>query len=614
MVTAIQQYASSLESSPDHRLREQFAELRERVQAGDDATAESVVVPSFALTYEAIRRALGMTYFDVQLLAGLVLASGAIAEMQTGEGKTIVAALPATLHSLLGQGVHIATVNSYLAERDYEQLRPALSLLGLSVGLIKENASPQQKKAAYDCDITYATGYQLGFDYLYDQIVLQKRRSRQLGQSFRNRLRNVQSAGPPLLQRDHALVIIDEIDSVLIDEATTPLILSGPPSTATAPGVFQLALDSAEQLVERRDYMADAVLGRIELTDQGRARITSEQSALSQRGLARPWAIYIENALRAKHFVRRDIDYVVQDEKVLIVDRNTGRIFAERTWRDGLHQAVEVKERVPNTEEKCTIARISRQRYFRLYDKICGMTGTASGNESEFSTFYRLPVVAIPLRKPSQRTYLPARYFTDQQSKFAALSSDVAQRHRRGQPVLIGTSTIQQSLEVAAHLEAAGLPFQILNGVQDLSEADLVSTAGRPGTITIATNMAGRGTDIKVPKTSQEQGGLHVVATEHNKSTRIDRQLIGRTARQGEPGSCQFMIAADDDLIRRYDPNLQQRIQDTAVTPGESDSGFQSSIARLQRRFERREYVQRWELLKQESWLEDVLATVAKDE
>jgi preprotein translocase subunit SecA len=613
-VESIRQQAASLASSTETELRDQLDSLRSQVIEGEDLFAHDVVVPSFALTSEAVRRVLNMSYYDVQLLAGLVLATGAIAEMQTGEGKTIVAALPAALHALTGKGVHVATVNSYLAERDYELLRPALAMLGLSAGLVADRAAPQQKKAAYDCDITYATGYQLGFDYLHDQIVLQQRNSLELGQSFRNRLRNVEQAGPPLMQRGHALAIIDEIDSVLIDEATTPLILSGTPSSASAPEVFLLARDMADQLVEDQDFVTDACAGRIDLTEKGTDKIYAQQAQLLRHGLARPWTIYIENALRARYFLRRDVDYVVQEDKVLIVDQYTGRIFSERTWRDGLHQAIEAKEQVPVTEEKCAIARISRQRYFRLYDMMCGMTGTATGNEAEFASFYRLPVVEIPLRKPSQRAYLPTRYFADEQAKLAALAADVAERHRRGQPVLIGTRTIHDSLRVAAELDNSELPYQILNGVQDEDEAILVAAAGQPGAITIATNMAGRGTDIKVPKKSQQAGGLHVIVTEHHKSKRIDRQLVGRSARQGEPGSCQFVIASNDELMRRYDPKLEQRMREAARANGEADAEFSNPIAKLQHKCERRDYIQRCELLKQESWLENVLATVAKED
>ncbi|NIL98517.1 MAG: preprotein translocase subunit SecA [Planctomycetales bacterium] len=614
LVHRIRQHAVTLESCREVELRERMAALRSQVMAGADLFSSDLVVPSFALTYEAVRRVLHMEYYEVQLLAGLVLASGAIAEMQTGEGKTLVAALPATLHALTGKGVHVATVNNYLAQRDYELLRPALKMLGLSVGLVEPQVAAEQKKAAYDCDITYAAGYQLGFDYLHDQIVLQQRHALELGQEFRNRLRNVDPSDALLMQRGHALAVLDEIDSVLIDEATMPLILSGAPSTISPPEVFQVARDIAATLVEDQDFFADPRAGHIGLTHAGLPKINAPQTSPQPYGLTRPWTIYIENALRAQHFLRRNVDYILQDDKVLIVDQYTGRIFSERTWRDGLHQAVEAKEHVPITKEKCAIARISRQRYFRMYEMTCGMTGTARGNEVEFARFYQLPVVEIPLRKPSQRAQLPTRYFADKEAKLAAVAEDVAARHRRGQPVLIGTRTIEDSLQVAAQLDKAGLPYRVLNGVQDEQEAELVAAAGQPGAITIATNMAGRGTDIKVPHKSQLSGGLHVIAMEHQPSARIDRQLIGRSARQGEPGSCQFMIASDDELLRRYDPKLQQRIRQATGNNGNLAKKFSRPIAKLQHKCERRDYLQRCQLLKQESWLENVLATMAKED
>ncbi len=611
---AIKEFAQPLASADECELRDLADQLRDRVIGGADVHSADIVTLSFALTYESVRRTLGVTYYDVQILAGLALANGAVAEMATGEGKTLVAALPAVLHSLGGNGVHVATVNSYLARRDFELLRPAFELLGLTVGLVVDDAPPPAKKAAYDCDITYATGYQLGFDYLHDQIELQRHSRQSLGESYLNCIRYSADDTPVTMQRGHRFAIIDEIDSVLIDEATTPLILSGTPNRHPAHvAIVARAQNVAATLRADSDFSLERKTKRIELTERGAAKVYGPDVELPPDGLARPWSMYVEQALRAAHFLTRDVDYVVQGGKVLLVDQYTGRIFSERSWSDGLHQAVEAKEGVAITDERCAVARISRQRYFRLYDNICGMTGTASGNENEFLRFYGLPVVRIPLRKRCCRREMPPRFFADLPAKAVAVAADVAQRHQRGQPVLIGTRTIRHSLQISDRLTEARLPHRVLNGVQDDDEAELIAEAGRPGAITIATNMAGRGTDIKPPRKAIEAGGLHVIATEYHESPRIDRQLIGRSARQGDPGSCQFLIAADDELFERFDLGLQRDIQRDANRHGEARRDFSKPVEQVQRKCERRDYTQRQKLLRQEKWLEDVLETVAKE-
>ncbi len=599
----------------DGQLTQRVDDLRAECLVGNDIFSHKILVPMFGLACEALRRTVGFSFYDEQILAGLVLSTGAISEMATGEGKTLVVALPAALHALNGKGVHVATVNAYLARRDFELLRPLFEILGFSVGLVDDQGSAEQKRHAYACDITYATGYQLGFDYLHDQITLQKNHEVQLGETYLRRLRYGDDQGPSIIQRGHAFAIIDEIDSVLIDEATTPLILSGTPHRHdNHAAVFHQARQQATMLEVDRHYVIDEQAKQALLTEHGKHRIYENPEAIPNDGLARPWANYIEQALRANHFLRCDVDYIIRDGKVVLVDQNTGRIFEERTWSDGLHQAVEANEDLEITDERCAIARISRQRYFRMYDKLCGMTGTAAGNEAEFFSFYGMPVVKIPLRRPCRRVELPPQYFQDQDAKFDAVAREVAQRHAVRQPVLIGTRTIRQSLQVSERLTAAGLPHRLLNGVQDEDEASLVATSGEAAAITIATNMAGRGTDIKPSREALEAGGLHVVATEYHESARIDRQLIGRAARQGETGSCQFLCAADDELITRFDPRLGRRIRHATESRDTADHDFSKAIRTVQARCERRDYEQRCQLLRQEKWLEDVLATLAKDD
>jgi preprotein translocase subunit SecA len=610
LVRRVNAYAAELTTASDRQLADRTSQLRELVSQGAEVTQTEIAVPALALVKEAARRTLGTRPYDVQLLAGVVLASGAAAEMQTGEGKTLTTALPAMLHALRGEGVHVATVNRYLAGRDFEQLRPLYERLGLTVGLSADGASPAEKRAAYACDITYATGYEFGFDYLRDEIVRRDQAYRPPGRELRDALRGGRSAATDTVQRGHALAIIDEIDSVLIDEATTPLILSGPAADRpAAKQPYLLAAKMAEQLQAGRDFLIEPQSRRLRLTQAGADAVQNGRQV--PRELVRPWQIYLEQALRAKHLFQRNVHYVVCDGEVRIVDEYTGRIFSERTWRDGLHQAVEAKEGVAVSAEQRSLARIARQRYFQMYQRLCGMTGTIVGHERELHSVYRLPLVVIPLRKPSQRRELPTRYFADAESKWNAIVAEISDCHGRGQPVLVGTRTIANSILLADMLQSAGLTGQVLNGVQDRDEADLVAQAGQIGAITIATNMAGRGTDIRPSTAALQAGGLYVIAAERHDSQRIDRQLIGRTARQGDPGRCRFYVSADDDLIQRFDPALAAKMRQLARSDGELPADFADAVAALQRKAERENYDLRCRLMRQELWLNEVLNTVA---
>jgi preprotein translocase subunit SecA len=573
-------------------------------------------VPAFALVRESIRRVLGLELREVQLHGGLVLARGAVAEMQTGEGKTVTAVAPAFLHALAGQGVHVATVNQYLADRDFQLLRPVFHLLGLTIGCLHAGGSPDQKRAAYACDVTYGPGFEFGFDYLRDQIARMHAPRPVLGHRFRRALQGRPDTRQHALQRGHAMVIIDEIDSVLIDEARTPLVLSGVSQERDFdPTPFLEARRVAENLEADEDYRIDEQQRSVNLTETGIEKAQDAWGRIPQVTLKRPWTVYVEQALQAQLLLRRDVNYVVFNDLVQIVDDSTGRIFADRSWRNGLHQAVEAKEQLPVTSEKETLAHISRQRYVRNYKIISGMTGTATGSEDEFRQLYGLNVISIPPHKPSRRQDLPNRYFTDRESKFRALIDEILHTHALRQPVLVGTRTIEDSEQLARELERQAIPFRLLNGKQDEDEARIVSRAGEVAAITIATNMAGRGTDIQVTPEAVELGGLHVIGCEHHESSRIDRQLIGRTARQGVTGSCRFFACADDALLHLFAPRLSRRMQRLSHDRGEiRRKNLAQEIQALQNRLEQQRFQQRAEMLRHDKWNEELLEKMAKPE
>ncbi len=614
LVQDIQERADSHRRDKDQQLVEGTRRLQHLVQTGADPTAQDSLLPGFALVLEATRRVLGMSHYDVQLLAGLALARGKIAEMQTGEGKTLVAALPAFIRALTGKGVHVSTVNDYLAQRDYDLLAPVIRLLGMTVGYLSPRATHELKQQAYDCDVTYGPGYEFGFDYLRDQAALLATPKPRLGERYTERLRGCH--GPPSrgLQRGFHFCVVDEVDSVLLDEAATPLLLSTrAQSGSDGRDAYVIAQQTADTLSDERDYVIDRAGNRVSLTAHGVHRIDHAGRRAAACGLVRPWTVYVRQALQAKLLLKKDVDYIVADDQVLLVDKNTGRIFSDRSWRDGLHQAVEVKEGLPVTPEQRPLGQISRQRFFRMYDGICGMTGTATGNEGELQHFYRLPVVVIPTRKSSRRRALPTRYFADEQSKLAAILREIIRIHATQQPVLVGTRTIEISEALADALRADHIPFRLLNGKQDEEEARIVAAAGESGAITIATNMAGRGTDIKLGPGVVQLGGLHVIGTERHESARVDRQLIGRSARQGDPGSYQFFVSAEDPLITQHAPAVGQRMQRAAGTHGETDHDFTAEVAKVQRQVERLHFEQRKQMFAHEQWKKNVLATLAKE-
>ena len=538
---------------------------------------------SFALVSEAAKRALGIEFYDVQLRAGLVLASESIAEMKTGEGKTYAAVLPAFLYSLVGRGVHVATANAYLAKRDCEMLKPLYEVLGATVGLVESDATSEQKRAAYSCDVTFAAGAEFGFDYLRDQVTLRQLADRPLGTEFLRLLRGTASETRSTLQRPLAASIVDEIDNVLIDDACSPLLLSMDSDRPAEDAAAHIAARQlADRLSEPEEIVVDRATGSVRLTESGSSRAWENADQLPLKCLLRPWTVYIEQALRAKHFFRRDVQFVIKNQKVVIVDASTGRLFEERTWRDGLHQAIEAREGVPITAEKSSLARITRQRFSRLYRRLCGLTGTATGSEAEFRDVYRLSVSPIPTHRPCRRQLLPTRFYTTVDAKWDAVAIAVRDLHLNGRPVLIGTRSITASERIASTLTEVHLPFRLLNGVQSEDEAEIIAQAGHSGAITIATNMAGRGTDIKPDATALERGGLHVIATEQHDSSRVDRQLIGRAARQGDPGSAQFFVSADDDLLVQHGDWLRTEMLRQPNRSGEISTDLTKPVRRVQ--------------------------------
>ena len=585
-------------------------ELRSAVNNGANPTDLAILVPAFALAIEATRRAIGIELYDIQIMAGAVLTRPCIAEMQTGEGKTYAVICPAFVYALSGNGVHVMTVNEYLAERDFELLQPVFEYLGMTAGLLRSKDSTADKHAAYCCDVTYGPGYEFGFDYLRDQAALFQQTTPRLGDGFRNLLRGCEDNPIEKRQRGHAVGILDEADSVLIDEATTPLVLSGDAARpASNPQVYTQASSVAAVLTADSDYLLDDAKRSLHLTDDGKERLRQMSDHIPGQGLRRPWQMYVEQAVRAKLLFRRDVDYVVDDDKVQIVDQNTGRIFADRSWREGLQQAVEAEAGVTITEENEPVARITRQRFFNLYDRVCGMTGTARGSERELREVYNLDAVVIPPRRPCQRLALPTRFLADEEAKYSAIVQEIVPVHKSGRPILVGTSTIEESELIANRLIAAGIAFRLLNGKQDAEEADIVARAGERGAITISTNMAGRGTDIKITKQVADLGGLHVIATQPQESARIDRQLFGRAARQGDPGSCRLYASAEDKIIKQHAPSLARKMKRPDNDEATSDLG--EELQRLQKRIERTRYSQRRQMFNHDDWLEKALSKLA---
>ena len=571
----------------DEALRAKTQEFKTRLTQGEDL--DDLLPESFAVVREAAKRTLGQRHYDVQLMGGAAMHMGNIAEMRTGEGKTLVATLPSYLNALAGKGVHVVTTNDYLAERDSEWMGRIHRFLGLTVGVIVNSMSPAERREAYNCDVTYGTNNEFGFDYLRD---------------------NMAWSLEDCVQRDHFFAVVDEVDSILIDEARTPLIISGPADKATkwyvefANIVNQLSRDTHYEVDEKKKTIAVIEAG-----------VTKVEQLLGIENLyeaANTTLIgYLNNAVRAKELFKRDKDYVVMNGELLIVDEHTGRMLSGRRYSDGLHQALEAKERIEIKDENQTLATITLQNYFRLYSKISGMTGTAMTEASEFHQIYKLGVVPIPTNRPMQRIDAPDLVYKSEAGKFIAVAQDIVERHRKGQPVLVGTVSVEKSEELSAVLKKNGIPHEVLNAKHHEREAMIIARAGVKGAVTVATNMAGRGTDIMLggnpefmadfelqrrgispvdnaaeyeaawPAELAKQkaavvsgheevvslGGLYVLGTERHESRRIDNQLRGRSGRQGDPGESRFYLSLQDDLMRRFNSGMVERFLSAAGLP-----------------------------------------------
>jgi preprotein translocase subunit SecA len=524
----VQALDESYQALSDEGLRSKTSEFKRRLENGE--TLDSLLVEAFATVREASSRELGMKPFPVQLIGGAILHYGNIAEMKTGEGKTLVATLPSYLNALSGKGVHVVTVNDYLASRDAAWMGKIHRFLGLSVGLVVHGGTPDEKRAAYRADITYGTNNEYGFDYLRDNMVVEK---------------------ASLSQRELNFAIVDEVDSILVDEARTPLIISGSGQESTI--MYARANSFALSLREEEDYTKDEKMHAATLTEPGVKKAerffgVSNLSDIENIELQH----YINQALKAQYLMKRDVDYVNSDGEIVIVDEFTGRLMPGRRYNEGLHQAIEAKEGVKVARESVTLATITFQNYFRLYSKLSGMTGTAKTEEEEFRSIYGMEVICVPTNKPMIRRDLNDFVYRTESGKFDSVINEIVERHATGQPVLVGTISIEKSERLSKMLTQRGVRHEVLNAKQHQKEAEIIAKAGQKGNVTISTNMAGRGTDIILGEGVVELGGLHIIGTERHEARRIDNQLRGRAGRQGDPGSSQFYLSLEDDLFRLF--------------------------------------------------------------
>ena len=595
IVDKIESLEPEMEKLSDEELRGKTAEFKKRL--ADKETLDDILPEAYAVVREASKRTIGLRHFRVQLIGGVILHQGRITEMRTGEGKTLVSTLPAYLNALEGKGVHIVTVNDYLAKRDAEWMGQIHEFLGLTVGVILNSMDNDERREAYNCDITYATNNELGFDYLRDNMVIYKEQ---------------------LVQRDLHYAIVDEVDSVLIDEARTPLIISG--SSGKSTKIYEACDNLVRQLKkgtekelskmdiimkednnETGDYVANEKEKTVNLTEQG---IKKVERFFHLENLADPENLEIQHcvnlSLRAHALMHLDKDYVVKDDQVLIVDEFTGRIMPGRRYSDGLHQAIEAKEHVKVKRESKTLATITFQNFFNKYDKKCGMTGTALTEEKEFREIYGMDVVEVPTNLPVKRIDHNDSVYKTKREKLNAIVEDIVASHEKGQPVLVGTITIDASEELSQLLKKRGIPHKVLNAKFHELEAEIIADAGQIGAVTIATNMAGRGTDIKLGKGVTELGGLKIIGTERHESRRIDNQLRGRAGRQGDPGESKFYISLEDDLMRLFgSQNLMQMFNSLGMPEGEQiqHKMLNKAIERAQKKIESNNYGIRKNLL-----------------
>lgn len=589
----------------DAKLSQTAKELHEIFRCNRDNPIE--IERAFALVREVSFRQIMERPFQVQVAGALALENGCIAEMATGEGKTLAAVMAVTVAGWRGKGCHVITVNDYLARRDAEWMGSIYRFCGLSVSFIEQITPPEERKAAYMADITYCTSKEVTADFLRDRLVLGRLKG--LSSALINELSSTgRSVTGRILQRGLQCAIVDEADSILIDEAVTPLIISGEAPNPEQTESFHLAAGIAGRLTTGEDYLINQQYREIELTDIGKKHVRDLTCNMGGfwKGERRSHEL-INFSLTAKELYLRDKNYIVADDKIVIIDEFTGRLMPDRTWRDGLHQAIEAKEGVKVTTPKDTYARISFQRFFRMYKKLSGMTGTAAESRSEFWQIYHLPVVRIPTNRPCVRKDLPKIILPSESEKWNMIVQEIKKVHEEGRPVLIGVRSVRASEHLSSLLKEAGLEHQVLNAIYHRQEAQIVAEAGKAGKITVATNMAGRGTDIKLGRGVAELGGLHVIAAEPNDSGRIDRQLFGRGARQGDPGSAQGIFSLEDEIVTRYAKGI------TAYLKKYTNSNYTLPIRLSQKRSERLAIRQRKAVLKTDHWLDEQLGFTGRE-
>ena len=552
IVNLINQQGEEIEGLSDAEIENRVAELRTRLST--EGFKQELVALAFAVVRELAFRTLGMRPFKVQLIGGWVMLNGMVAEMQTGEGKTLTAALPASVAALSGVPVHVITVNDYLVARDAALLAPLYTALGLSVGIVTQQMSPEERRAAYACDITYCTNKQLVFDYLKDCLVVGQGAG-PLRRGLKNLYSEQTSDSSPLLLRGLCYAILDEVDSVLIDEARTPLVISRSTDSSGQQRLYLQALELAGQLEAGVDFKLNARDRYIVLTEAGRDHLYDLASSFSGiwQGARRREAL-AQQALSALHLFTLDQHYLIADGKIQIIDEYTGRVMPDRSWESGLHQMIEAKESCEMTSQPETLARISYQRFFQRYLLLSGMSGTAQEISGELSAVYRMKVVRIPTNRPMQRTAIPSQIHRTSEARWAAVVHRLQKMNAAGRPVLVGTRSVEASEHLSRLLDQANLSHRVLNARQDQQEAEIVEKAGETGNITVATNMAGRGTDIHLSNGVEARGGLHVIVTERHEARRIDRQLTGRCGRQGDHGSFEFILSLEDELVANYYP------------------------------------------------------------
>src|SRR5947207_1269992 len=597
-------YEPELQKESDRDLKKRSLSLRYRAKAGEPLAR--LIPEGYALVREAAVRTIKQRHYDVQMIGGMALFNGCIAEMETGEGKTLTATLPLYIHALVGKGAHLATVNDYLAERDATSMGPVYDVLGLSVGVVLTKDKSEQRRKAYGADITYGTAKEFGFDFLRDRLLLRRMGVTQAGLFGDITAAALDPGGEQPVQRGAHFALVDEADSILIDEARTPLIIGsiGDKAVEKIVATYQWAAEVAPQFVDDEHYEYDHDDKKVELTAAGRqmVRLLSKPTTLTNMGLVDLYQ-YIERAIRVHRDYHLDRQYVVKpgesgDDEIVIVDENTGRLAEGRKWRDGIHQAVEAKERITVTVPTGQAARITIQDLFLRYKYLAGMTGTAMSASREFRKVYHKVVVPVPTNRPVQRRRLPDLVFGTGDDKWHAIVQEIRDLHHEGRPVLVGTRSIDKSIILSRLLNVAGIEHKVLNAHEIATEAEIVKHAGQPGKVMVATNMAGRGTDIKLGPGVAETGGLHVICTELHDSARIDRQLMGRCGRQGDPGTVRQYMSLDDEVIRSgFGPETADKLEALGKSSPNSAQGYLSLLKRAQRKVERRHLRDRFVLL-----------------